>query len=285
MVNFPIVDTHVHLWDTNSGRIGYPWLGDLPPLNRPFLVNDFDDARGSIEVEKIVFLECDVAAEDAGEEAKWVAEIAQTDSRIQGIVAGGQLENGEGVRPYLEELKANPLVKGVRRLIQKEENIEFCIQPDFVKGVQILEDYGFSFDICIYHPQVANTVKLVSQCPNVQFILDHIGKPDIAGQVLEPWKSGIKQLSDFPNVRCKVSGMTTEADHENWTRDDLKPYIDHVIECFSFDRVIYGGDWPVATLATEYPRWVETLDWAVEGCSDIERNKLFHDNAVEFYRL
>ena len=95
----------------------------------------------------------------------------------------------------------------------------------------------------------------------------------------------ISTLSQFPNVFCKVSGLVTEADHKAWTKEDLKPYIDHVIDSFGFDRVIYGGDWPVAYQATEYPRWVETLEWAVAGCSESELRKLFHDNAEEFYRL
>jgi L-fuconolactonase len=196
------------------------------------------------------------------------------------------LEKGDAAKADVEQLlAANPLVKGIRRIIQFEPDIEFCLRPDFVKGVQLLANYGLSFDICISHSQLANTIKLVAQCPNVQFILDHIGKPDIKNHLLDPWRAEMKTLASFPNVWCKVSGLVTEADHQQWTRDDLKPYIDHVISCFGFDRVIYGGDWPVAYQATDYPRWVETLAWAVSGCSDSELRRLFHDNAVTFYRL
>ena len=132
---------------------------------------------------------------------------------------------------------------------------------------------------------MANTIKMVAQCPDVQFILDHIGKPDIKHGLLDPWRAEIKTLSELPNVWCKMSGLVTEADHANWTKEQLKPYVDHVLECFGFDRVMYGGDWPVAYQATEYPRWVETLAWAVEGCSGDELKKLFRDNAIAFYRL
>ena len=182
-------------------------------------------------------------------------------------------------------MAANPLIKGIRRIIQFEADPEFCLQPDFIKGVQALPDYGLSFDICISHSQMANNIKLVQQCPRVAFILDHIGKPDIQHHLLDPWKAEIKQLAQFPNVCCKVSGLVTEADHRRWKREDLKPYLDHVLECFGFGRIMYGGDWPVAYQATEYPRWVETLEWAVSGCSDSELKQLFHDNAVAFYRL
>jgi len=98
---------------------------------------------------------------------------------------------------------------------------------------------------------MANTIRMVRQCPNVQFILDHIGKPDIKHQLFEPWKQDLKTLASLPNVWCKMSGLVTEADHQRWQREDLKPYIDHVLECFGFERVMYGGDWPVAFQATE----------------------------------
>jgi L-fuconolactonase len=233
----------------------------------------------------MVFLQCEVDPTQFRAEAAWVTSLAQQDPRIEGIVPWAPLEKGDAARPDLEQFAANPLIKGVRRIIQFEPDIEFCLRPDFVRGVQALADYGFSFDICISHIQLANTIKLVEQCPDVKFILDHIGKPDIKNHLLDPWRDEIRTLAALPNVWCKISGLVTEADHQQWTRDDLKPYIDHVIESFGFDRVMYGGDWPVAYQATDYPRWVETLEWAIAGCSDAELRKLFRENAVSFYRL
>jgi L-fuconolactonase len=125
----------------------------------------------------------------------------------------------------------------------------------------------------------------VRKCPDVRFILDHICKPDIRNQIFEPWKTHLKELSGMSNMWCKMSGLATEADHKNWKQEDLKPYIHHVLECFGFDRVMYGGDWPVASLATGYQRWVQVLERAVQGCSKTELKKLFHDNAVAFYKM
>ena len=284
MIQFPIVDTHLHLWDPNY--LSYPWLAEIPLLNQPYLLEDYKRATGPVQVERMVFVQAEVDPAQFREEAAWVTWLAgEQDARIQGIVAWAPLEKGEAARADLERLADNPLIKGIRRIIQFEPDIEFCLRPGFVKGVQALPDYAMSFDICIAHKQMANTNKLVAQCPDVQFILDHIGKPDIAHQLFEPWKQDIKQLAEFPNVWCKISGLVTEADHQNWTRDDLKPYIDHVIECFGFERVMYGGDWPVAYQATVYPRWVETLQWAVQGASAEEERRLFRDNAITFYRL
>jgi L-fuconolactonase len=125
----------------------------------------------------------------------------------------------------------------------------------------------------------------VRQCPDIAFVLDHIGKPDIKHQLLEPWAKELTTLSEFSNVCCKISGVITEADHEHWSKEDLKPYLDHVIQCFGFDRVLYGGDWPVVTLAGEYRQWVEALDWVLQGCSRAELQKLFHDNALRIYKI
>ena len=282
MANFPIVDTHVHLWHPKQLR--YAWLKQVPLLNRPFLLKDYNDAIGDLEVESMVFVQCDTHPDDGLKETSWVTSLAARDPRIRGIVAWAPLEVGNCVAAFIEKLAEESLVKGIRRLIQGE-SVDFCIQPNFIDGVKTLSRHGLSFDLCIFHPQLANAIRLVEQCPDVQFILDHIGKPDIKNQLFEPWKQEIKVLADFPNVHCKISGVVTEADHDNWSLADVQPYIDHVIACFGFDRVIYGSDWPVSTLATDYRRWVETLQESVSGCSPEELRKLFHDNAVRFYRL
>lgn len=282
MDNFPIVDTHVHLWHPKQLR--YPWLKDVPNLNKPFLLQDYSEAHQDLNIQSIVFVQCDTHPDDSFKETSWVTSLAAVEPRIKGIVAWAPLEEGEHVAPYVEKLAEESLVKGIRRLIQSED-IDFCIQSNFVNGVKTLSSFNLSFDLCIFHPQLSNTIRLVEQCPNVQFILDHIGKPDIKNQLFEPWKQEITRLASFENVYCKISGLVTEADHNTWTYEDLLPYIEHVIEAFSFDRVIYGSDWPVSTLASEYPRWVQTLQNAVSGCSPDELNNLFHNNAIEFYRL
>lgn len=282
-LTFPIVDTHLHVWDPTY--LNYPWLNENPLLNQPYLLEDYNRACGAVSVERMVFVQCEVDFAQFMDEAQWVDRLADQDNRLQGIVAWAPLEKGEAVRADLEQLANKPRVKGVRRIIQFEPDIEFCLRPDFVRGVQALADYNLSFDICIDPRHMVNTLELVRQCPKVQFILDHIAKPRIKDQQFDPWREHIKTFASFPNMWCKISGLVTEADHKTWTNTQLKPYIDDVIECFGFDRVMYGGDWPVAIQATDYPRWVETLVWAVQDCSDTELKKLFHDNAIAFYKL
>ena len=282
MVDFPIVDTHVHLW--NPDYLRYSWLDGIPLLNQKYMPEEYRTACGDVEVEQYVFVQCECDGGQHLREVEWVSRLSHQDDRIRGIVANAPLERGKEIDDDLVELANNPLVKGVRRLLQPE-SVDFCLHPTFIEGVRLLPYHGLSFDICIFHPQLANIIKFVRQCPEVSFILDHIGKPDIKNQVFEPWEKELKLLAEMPNVFCKVSGVATEADIHHWTPDDLKPYIDHVIECFGIDRVMYGGDWPVARQATDYPRWVETLSWVTNGFSESESIKLFRENAISFYRL
>ena len=259
MLNFPIVDTHLHVWD--PGTLDYLLPKDFPPvLIKPYLLEDYNRACDPVQVEKMVFLQADVEFSQFMDEAEWVTSLAEADTRLEGIVPWAPLEKGDGAKPDLEKLADNRLVKGIRRIIEFEDDLEFCLRPDFVAGVRALADYDLSFDISIFHIHMANTIQMVRQCPNVQFILDHIGGPDIKNQVFEPWAQEIKQLSEMPNVWCKISALADNADHENWTKEDLKPYIDHVISCFGFDRVMYGGNWPNSSLATEYRGLLQRVD-------------------------
>lgn len=279
-----IVDAHVHLWDT--AKLSYPWLAGVPAINRPFLPADYREATAGLNVEKAVFLQCDPAPGQALDEAAWVASLAGEEPRLKGIVAGASLERGDGARGELEALARIPLVRGVRRLIQSEPDPGFCLRPGFVTGVRALAEYGFSFDVCVKGDgQLESAVELVRRCPGVRFVLDHIGKPFIKEGRTEPWKSRIRALAELPNAWCKVSGVATEADHGKWKAADLEPYLDHVIGCFGFGRVMFGGDWPVCTLATPYRRWVETLAGAVEAASEDERCRLFGATAEAFYRV
>lgn len=282
MLDFGIVDSHVHFWDPQ--RLRYTWLDGIEALNRPFLPADFDKACGAVHVEKIVFVQGDCLPTQSRDEVAWVSSLAERDPRIAGIVAFAPLERGAGAREALASLAKNRLVKGVRRLLQSEADVRFCLQPDFLAGVALLAEFGLSFDICIKHPQLAASIEMVRRVPQVKFVLDHIGKPDIKGQQFEPWKAEIRELSKLPNVCCKVSGLVTEADHDHWRSSDLKPYIDHVLGAFGPDRVLFGSDWPVVQLASTYTRWVETLLDAV-AVSPAEQRKLFRENAITWYRL
>lgn len=285
MPDFPIVDSHVHLWDPTHFRM--PWLDGVPHLNKPFGVAEYREHTAGIDVNAMVYLEVDLPQAYTLLEAQWVVERAREEPRIQGIVASAPLEFGEQVRAYLDALVAvnRRLIKGVRRLLQSETDPAFCLQPRFVEGVKLLPEYGLSFDICINHPQLPGVVELVRRCPQTSFILDHIGKPDIKGGGLDPWREQIGELASLPNVICKVSGIVTEADRDRWTIDDVRPFVEHVLDTFGEDRVAFGGDWPVVLNAASYRRWVETLDTLTAHLPAQAKRKLWSQNAQRFYRL
>jgi L-fuconolactonase len=232
-----------------------------------------------------VFVEVDVDFPLHLKEAAWVANLAKSDPRLTGMVAALPLEKGRAIEPELEELRKHKLLRAVRRLIQTQPDPDFCIRPEFIEGLKLLAPHDIAFDICIFHHQMPNVIKMVRQCPEVRFVLDHIGKPGIKEGIFDPWRQNLKELAAMPNVHCKISGVTTEADHKNWTREQLKPYILHTLETFGIDRCMYGGDWHVSELAGTYPQWVDVVDWVTEGANPEEKRKLFHDNAINFYRL
>jgi L-fuconolactonase len=154
-----------------------------------------------------------------------------------------------------------------------------------VEGVRLLARFDLSFELCVYHRQLASAVELVRRCPDVRFALDHAGKPGIRDGLMEPWRTHVAELAALPNVWCKLSGLITEADHAKWSSAQLRPYMKHVIERFGFERVMFGSDWPVSEQTHRYDEWVEIVDWALADASHAERRRLFRDNAVAFYRL
>lgn len=282
MPAIPFIDTHVHLWDPT--RFTYPWLKDVPSIDRPHALPEFTAASAGLPLEGMVFMECDSDRAEALSEALWIDSLAAQDPRLKGLVAFAPLENGGAVAAHLERLAAIPLVRGVRRLIQSEAE-GFCLQAAFIDGARLLARFGFSFDICIRHPQLGEATAFARQLPDIPMILDHIGKPAIRDHLILPWADEMRELARLPHVMCKISGVATEADSAHWTKDDLKRYVAIAIEAFGFDRVMFGGDWPVSTLAISYPRWIEILDELLAGVSTEEQSKFWRGNAERFYRL
>lgn len=284
MPPYPITDAHVHLWNPELLRIS--WLDTSEVLGKPFEPAEYSQHTEGLPIEGFVYVEVDVDPSYRLLEAKQVAKYAEQYPRIKAVVVSAPLEDGRVVRSLLAELvAANPLVKGVRRLLQGESDPEFCLRPGFIEGVKQLADFKLSFDICIKHYQLAGAIELVRRCPEVSFVLDHIAKPDIKAQLLDPWREQMRELAALPNVYCKMSGLVTEADSENWTAEDLKPYVRHVLEVFGEDRVMYGSDWPVVLNASSYKRWYETLLELTDDLSDEAKRKLWSENTRRFYRI
>jgi predicted TIM-barrel fold metal-dependent hydrolase len=277
-----IVDTHQHLWDIDLFR--YSWLDSVPQLNRSFRMVDYLSAVQGLNVVKSVHLEADVDEPYMLKETRHLLALAErADNPLEGIVACGRPES-ENFKSYLDKITAYPKVKGIRRVLHT--------QPDavgqgatFLKNVAALTEYGLSFDICVLARQLPIAVNLVSRCPDAVFILDHCGVPQVKEKHLDPWRSHITEIARFPNVSCKISGLVAYADSERWTAEDLRPFVEHVIAAFGWDRVLFGSDWPVCTLSASYRQWVEALHALTHEAGETNQKKLFYDNAVRVYRL
>lgn len=284
MPDFPIVDSHVHLYDVE--KLAYPWLANVPRINRSYGLADFDAARGPVEVEALVFAEVWVGPGLHLEEAAWVQHLADQDPRLQGMIAHLPLEQGpDAVKGDLEKLLQYSTLRGIRRLIEIELDPRFCLEPGFLAALKLLPSHDLVFDICVKHWCLPFAVELAKRCPEVGFVLDHLGKPGIKHGMWQPWADLMAELGRLPNVVCKVSGVITEADHAHWTKDEILPYLRHAIDCFGFERLMYGSDWTVSELTHPYPAWVAIIDEVMRGTSESEQRQLFRETARRVYRL
>jgi len=279
----PFVDAHVHFW--NPAKLNYPWLRSVPALNRTFLPEDYAAATQTAKAGKMIFVECGCAASQNIDEARWISEIATREQRLKGIVAQAPLEVGSRVTSALAKLAKNPLVKGVRRNLQGATDAYYCLHPNFVTGVHALAKYNFTFDLCIVHSQLQAVTQLAARCPEVFFVLDHCAKPAIRDKRLDPWRQHLRELAALPNVVCKISGLVSEANPAHCRAPDLEPYICHTLDCFGFDRVLFGGDWPVCQLATTYENWLTALQTILAEEPPASLKKLFQTNAERIYRV
>lgn len=275
-----VTDAHVHFWDI--AELEYPWLDEVPTINRTFGLDDYQQAATGLPIERMIFVQCECLPEQYRQEVAYVSRLATQDNRICGIVPYFPLEAGDaeiGLQPLL----SNPLVKGIRRL--QEEATSLYDNPAFVAAFDLLRQHDLSFDLCVKAHQLPAAVRLVEQQPGNRYMLDHFGKPNIKAGGFANWKSRIMTLAGNPNVYCKLSGLVTEADWQHWSICDLRPYVETVLECFGTNRVVFGGDWPVVTLAATYGQWLGTAITLCDGLTAAEKHRVFYQNALDFYRI
>ncbi len=284
MPSFPIIDAHLHLWD--PAKMPIKWLGENQFLNHGFLPKNYQAQTAQLDIEAMVFVECFVDRGDSLNEVKFVEQCMKIEPRIKAIVAQANVEDGADIRPFLAHLKkSHTSVVGIRRLIEGQTDPDFCIRPNFIKGINALAEFDFSFDINIHHTQFEKLLKMVPQIEGVKMMLDHCGKPGIRSGEIARWADHIYQLAEYKNVSCKLSDLPVEADWENWQEDQIFPYIDVVVKAFGFDRLVYGGDWPVCLQATNPLQWVRLLDTYFDGVEQNLLKKFYSENAQSFYKL
>lgn len=295
----PIIDTHQHLWDLNQFNL--PWAAGNDVLERNYVTSDYLVATEGLNVVKAIYMEVDVAADQKAAEAAYItAQCERGDTPTVAAVISGFPASAD-FKDYISRFQGNPYVKGLRQVLHvPETGPGYCLQPAFVKGVQLLGELGLSFDLCPRPAELGDAVKLVDQCPDTQFILDHCGNANFyivksvgnapqdpnnpPAHTRQQWMDDIQALAQRSNVVCKISGIIAQA-QPGWTPQDLAPTINHCLDSFGPDRVIFGGDWPVCTLGASYAQWVNALKEVIAMRSQAEQRKLLHDNAVRIYGL
>lgn len=274
------LDSHQHFWHFNTRDYG--WMGDnMSNIKRNFLPAELahtlqsEGFDGSIAVQ----------ARQSLAETNWLLDLANENPIIKGVVGWVDLQS-ENAQHAIETFAAHPKAVGVRHVIHDEEDVDFMLRPAFVGGVKLLEQYNLAYDILIFAKHLPNTLKFVEQFSENQiFVVDHIAKPSIKAQLLEPWAENMRLLAKHSNVYCKVSGMVTEADWENWQYEDFVPYLDVVFEAFGPDRILIGSDWPVCLVAGSYHEIMNIVKKYIQKFDIETQNKVLGLNAMKAYKL
>ncbi len=287
--SLPIVDTHQHLWDLTKFEL--PWTKDkgVESIAKSFLPSDYQKAIEGSNVVKSVYMEVDVTPSQQSKEADYVIDICEKgETPMVAAVISGRPNSSE-FKAYITKYAKNKYIKGVRQVLHSDVTpAGYCLAPKFVEGIKLLGELGLSFDLCMREGELLDAVKLVDQCPKTRFIVDHCGNmvvQPVDEAVRAKAKKGMQELAKRPNTVCKISGIIASAKPGAWKVEDLAPNINFSMEAFGPDRIMFGGDWPVCTLAATYKQWVEALKTITAKMSDENRKKLFHDNAVKFYGL
>ncbi|MFD8082445.1 amidohydrolase family protein [Kitasatospora sp. NPDC059722] len=282
-----LIDSHHHLWDL--AQRPQAWLDEpaLTSIRRTFTPDDLRATATSTvagrRLHRTVVVQC---VPDVPETEDLLA-LAAREPLIAAVVGWVDLTS-PAVGDELDRLLAGPgggYLRSLRSLVQGETDPEWLQRPDVERGLAALRDRGLGYDVLVRSHQLDQASRLAERLPDLPLVLDHAGKPDLAGRELEDWERRLRRLAGHPQVVCKVSGLITEADHEAWTTADIRPAWDVLLSAFGPDRLMFGSDWPVANLAGGWNRWAETVDELLDGCSADETSAILAGTATAFYRL
>jgi L-fuconolactonase len=273
------IDAHQHFWKYRPDEYG--WINEeMSVLKKDYLPDELKNHLNANGFNGCIA----VQARQNRQENEFLLGLAGDYPFIKGVVGWVDLQ-ADDVDEKLERLSRNPALCGIRHLVQDEPDDEFLLRDKFLRGVGYLKNYDLCYDILVFPKHLAVAEIFVKQFPDQRFVIDHIAKPDIKNQVIEPWASGMKRIAQYPNVGCKLSGMVTEANWGDWSKADFRPYLDVVLEAFGADRLLIGSDWPVCKLAGEYDEVIGIVTDYISRLSSNEQENIYGGNAMRFYGL
>ena len=272
------IDAHQHFWIYDRREFG--WIDEsMASIRRDFLPAELkpqlkrNGFHGSVVVQVRQTLE----------ETRWMLELAEKNPFILGVVGWVDLRSPR-LRAELESFAGNPKLVGIRHIVQSEPH-DFLAQPDFLRGISILEEFDLAYDILIYTQHLPIAAEFVERFPRQRFVLDHLAKPPIKSGAVDLWARGLRKLGAFPNVCAKLSGLVTEAGWQSWKPTDVRPYLDVAFECFGPSRLMIGSDWPVCTVAGSYTQVIKLIKDYLSRYTAEEREAVLGGNAAKFWRL
>lgn len=275
-----LIDSHHHLWKYSPQQYG--WISDrMAVLQTDFLGPQLGEIADENGVDGFV----SVQARQSTDENDALIEIAGRQPKIKGIVGWVDFAD-TAVGNALDRYAGVNLIKGFRHVVQDEPDDRFLLRPDFNRGIAAMLPHDLVYDILIYAKQLPAAIEFVDRHPNQRFVLDHIAKPTIRGDAFDKnWATNLRELAKRPNVTCKFSGVATEVRNESWTVELIRPYWDVTLEAFSPQRLMFGSDWPVCLLQTEYSQWLSAVRELASELSASQRDRLFAGTAIDSYRL
>ena len=277
-----IVDSHHHFWDRSLDQFDNSWQEseNLKKICRTYLPEHLKPLIDAAGVDKTVF----VQTQHNIEENRWVLGLAEANDWIAGVVGWVDLASPD-CESQIEEFKDHPKFVGIRHVVQDEPDDDFIIRDDVMRGLGVLEKHEVPYDLLFYVKHLKHAQTVARKFPNAKFVIDHLAKPVIKDGLTDGWLEHFVAAAKCENVWCKLSGMATEADWENWKPDDLKPYVETALEHFGAKRCMFGSDWPVCELAASYQEVFDALTYCIGGVSEAERADILGANAIDFYQL
>jgi predicted TIM-barrel fold metal-dependent hydrolase len=282
-----LVDAHHHVWDL--AHRPQPWL-DEPghePIRRTFGTDDLRSAATRTVAGRSLGSTVVVQCVTSVPETRELLALAERDPLIGAVVGWADLSS-PAIGDVLDELRAGPgggHLRAVRHLVQGEPDPDWLQRPSVERGLRAVTDRGLAYDVLVRHHQLGQAVRLADRLPELPLVLDHAGKPPIASGELDAWEKEVRRLAGHRQVRCKVSGLITEADHGTWTTHDIRPVWHVLLSAFGAERLMFGSDWPVCVLAGGWNRWAATMEDLLTACSAAETEAVLSGTATQFYRL
>lgn len=274
-----VIDSHQHFWNYNPNK--HSWIDDsMSVIRKSFTPEDLQKVYAENSIDACVAVQADQTLD----ETNFLLDLASKNNFIKGVVGWVDLRN-ENIDEVLESYSNAEKLKGIRHIVQGEPDHNFLLRPNFLNGISKLEKHNLAYDILIFPHQLGTAIEFVKKFPNQKFVIDHIAKPYIKDGFYDGWAILMKEIAQYDNVFCKVSGMTTEADYNNWTPNQIHPYMNLVLEAFGTERIMFGSDWPVCLVAGNYTQVKDLVTEFISNFSKAEQDAIMGKNAIQFYNL